>query len=232
MSVTSTANAQGASHLDVVAIDGPAGAGKSTVARRVAEAMGYAFLDTGATYRAATWLAMRNGIAWDDLPALEAMAASMTLEMDASQNPTRVIVNGEDVTQAIRTRELTRNIHRIADRPELRTHLVALQRRLAQVGATVAEGRDMGTVVFPDAATKIYLDASVEERARRRSEELHAGGHEADLDAIHAEIMERDARDRARPVGALQQAPDAVVVDTTGKPIEQVVSEITALVRQ
>ena len=217
---------------EVVAIDGPAGAGKSTVARRVADALGYAFLDTGATYRAATWLAMQRGIDWDDLPALEAMVASMDLELDANQHPTRVTVNGEDVTEAIRTRELTQNIHRIADRPELRTHLVELQRSIARKQPTVAEGRDMGTVVFPEARAKIYLDASVDERARRRSEELSAKGQQADLDAIRAEIADRDARDRARPVGALKQADDATRVDTTGKTIDEVVDEIVETTRK
>jgi len=216
----------------VVAIDGPAGAGKSTVARRVADALGFAFLDTGASYRAATWLAMQQGIDWDDLAALEATVATMELTLDASQHPPRVTVNGEDVTRAIRARELTGNIHRIADRPELRAHLVALQRDLARPRPTVAEGRDMGTVVFPGARCKVYLDASVEERARRRAAELQAAGHEADEAAIQEEIAARDARDRARPVGALIQAQDAIPVDTTGKGIEEVVEEICALARE
>lgn len=213
----------------VIAIDGPAGAGKSTVARGVADALGFGFLDTGATYRAATWLAMQAGADWDDPVTLEALVAGMAIEMDTRTHPVAVTVNGQDVTEAIRTPELTRNIHRIADQPALRAHLVALQRELARARPVVAEGRDMGTVVFPQARLKIYLDASVEERARRRCAELRGRGHEVDEETIRADIADRDARDRARPVGALQQAADAVRVDTAGKSVAEVIAEICAL---
>lgn len=218
----------GAARVPVVAIDGPAGAGKSTVARKVADRLNYAFLDTGAMYRAATWRALRNAVPLSDREALTASTRAMKLEM----NEKRIFVDGEDATEAIRTPEVTRNIRALDSIPEVREHLGRLQRQIGVSRPTVAEGRDMGTVIFPDAACKIYLDANLDERARRRAEELAGKGASARVADVMAEIEARDRNDQTRAAAPLRAAPDAYRLDTTGMSIEEVVKRIIELVEE
>ena len=203
----------------VITLDGPAGAGKSTVARLVAERLGLRFLDTGAMYRAVTWKSRALGLT--DPKAIAEMIRSTRLTVE----PGRVTVDGRDVTDEIRTPELTAAVRFVADAPEIRAELVRLQREAGAEGGLVTEGRDQGSVVFPDADFKFYLDASSETRARRRQGE--SGG---DLAAIRASIEARDAQDRARPVGALVRPPGAIVIDTTGLTAQEVVAKILAAV--
>jgi len=215
----------------IIAIDGPAGAGKSTVARKVAEAMNYAFLDTGAMYRAATWWALEQGINLDDPDALADATRSMKLELNEEQGVLRVRVNSRDITDAIRTQEVTRQIYRLDQNAQVREHLVELQRVFGGKAPTVAEGRDMGTVVFPKARCKVFLDASLDERTRRRAAEMTAKGVAIDLDVLKAEIHDRDEKTRTRAVAPLRRADDAVLVDTTNVTIQQVVDSIVQLAR-
>jgi cytidylate kinase len=217
--------------VDIVAIDGPAGAGKSTVAREAARRLGMRFLDTGAMYRAATWWAMHSHVSFRDTGALAESTRTMPLELIERDGGLIVRVGGTDVSQAIRTPEVTRNIRHLDGVPAVRAHLVQLQREFAARGPTVAEGRDMGTVVFPKARCKIFLDASIGERALRRALELEAKGHPVDRAALEAEIAARDDNDRNRAVAPLRAAPDATIVDTTGKSLDAVVNEIVALAR-
>jgi CMP/dCMP kinase len=215
-----------------VTIDGPAGAGKSTVARRVAKELGFAFLDTGAMYRAATWRAMEHGVDLDDPAAGAASTRAMKLELDETPVGMRVRVDGTDVTDAIRTPEVTRLIYKLDQNPEVREVLVDLQRAFAATRPTVAEGRDMGTVVFPASRCKVFLEASLDERARRRALELEARGAVVDHTALRAEIHERDEQSRNRAASPLRPADDAVHLDTTGLDIDEVVSRICAFARE
>jgi cytidylate kinase len=215
----------------VVAIDGPAGAGKSTVARRVAERLGYAFLDTGAMYRAATWRAITAGINLDDPVAAAESTRAMRLELNDREGGLQVLVDGQDVSEAIRSPEVTRVTYKLDENPEVRAHLVTLQRAFAAKRPTVAEGRDMGTVVFPSAKCKIFLDASIEERTRRRAAELQAKGIEVDMDLLCEEIRVRDEKARTRAAAPLRRAGDAILVDTTDLTIDEVVEKIVRLAR-
>lgn len=217
---------------EIVAIDGPAGAGKSTIARRIADALGFAYLDTGAMYRAATWWAQSQGVAMDDASGLADATRGMQLELDLSAKPIRVRVAGQDISEAIRTPEVTRAIRNLDRLAEVRAILVEQQRAFAAQQPTVAEGRDMGTVVFPEARCKIYLDASLDERARRRADEMASKGMEVAFDVLRKDIAERDESDRTRAVAPLRKADDAVAVDTTDKSIESVVEEIMNLARE
>lgn len=224
--------APAAQPAQVIAIDGPAGAGKSSVARELAHRLGMAFLDTGAMYRAATWWAMRQSADLDNAEALVGITERMPLDMDYHAGQLRVRVDGEDVTQAIRSPEVTRNIRFLDGIPGVRNHLVRLQREFAAKQPTVAEGRDMGTVVFPNARCKIYLDASIEERTRRRAEQLIAQGEDVDAAALEAEIEARDENDRKRRVAPLRRADDAILVDTTDRTFEQVVDEVERIAKE
>ena len=212
----------------IVTIDGPAGVGKSTVARELARRLGFQYLDTGAMYRAVTWLALTSNTELSDLDSLVRLAAEMDFQFDG-QN---VIVNGRDLTRAIRQPEVTRYVSAIADLPDIREPLVQMQRNIAANGDFVCEGRDQGTVVFPDACCKFFLIASAEERARRRYQQLLNQGTRVDFDTVLAEQIERDHRDSSRPVGALVKAPDAIEVITDGKTQEQVIEELFQAVRQ
>jgi cytidylate kinase len=203
----------------VLTIDGPAGAGKSSVALQVAQKLGLRFLDTGAMYRAVTWKARKLGLA--DPLAIAAMARSTRLVVE----PGRVTCDGEDVTRAIREPEVTAAVRHVADSPECRAELVRMQREIGAAGGLVTEGRDQGSVVFPDADFKFYMDASSEVRARRRHEEQ--GG---DLDAIRAAIELRDAQDKGRKVGPLVTPAGAIVIDTSTLTLEEVVARILAAV--
>lgn len=203
----------------VITLDGPAGAGKSTVARRVAARLGLRFLDTGAMYRAVTWKAAKKGIT--DPIAIAAMARGTVISVE----PDRVTCDGIDVTKAIREPQVTAAIRHVADSPECRAELVRMQREIGREGGLVTEGRDQGSIVFPDADFKFYIDAPVEVRARRRHEE--AGG---DLEEIRRSIERRDHEDRSRKAGPLVKPEGAIVIDTSGLTLDQVVAKILAAV--
>ncbi len=213
----------------VVAIDGPAGSGKSTIARRVAERLGFRRIDTGAMYRAVGLWALRAGIPLDDMHRLEQLAREARIELEGSLP--RVRLNGEDVTEAIRTPEVSEAASKVSTVPGVRRALVQKQREMAAAGSVVMEGRDIGTVVFPDAQVKIFLDADPEVRAQRRLKELQEKGLNPSLEEIVREIEERDRRDRTRADSPLRQAPDAILVDTTGMSIEEVEESILKIVR-
>jgi len=212
----------------VITIDGPAGAGKSSVARGLAARLGFRFLDTGAMYRTVAYAAMKRGIDWNDDEALADLARS--IEIDVSED--QVLMDGEDVTKVIRTMEVTSVIHHVADHAGIRELLVALQRRCASGGDFVTEGRDQGTVAFPDAACKIFLTASPAERARRRQKDLLAQGEGMPFEEVLKRQEERDERDRNREVGNLVAAKDASLVSTDHHSMEQVIDELELLVKK
>ena len=212
----------------VIAIDGPSGVGKGTVARAVAAALGYRHVDTGAMYRAVAWRAQQLGIDLDSEDAVVDVARGAVIDVDGS----RVVIDGTDVSTAIRTPEIDRATTRVARLPRVRAELVARQRALAEREAVVMEGRDIGTVVFPAAAVKIYLDASPEERARRRAHDpAHTAARTQDLAHIAEAMQRRDENDRTRQASPLCIAADATLVDTTGVPAARVVEQVLAIVR-
>ncbi len=208
----------------IVAIDGPAGAGKSTVARAVAGRLGFVYIDSGAMYRAVALAALRGDSPLDDA-SLEQLARAADIELGDG-----VRLNGVDVTEAIRAPEIAAAASRVSTVPGVRRALVEKQRRMAAGASAVMEGRDIGTVVFPAAQVKIYLDADPRERARRRAIDLGSAGDRAEIDRIAADLAERDERDATRADSPLRRAGDAVAVDTTGRTIGEVVGEIVALV--
>ena len=197
----------------IVTIDGPSGAGKSTVSQLLAASLGYTYLDTGAMYRAVGLKVARSGIDPADTAALDELLAALDLALAPGDNETRVLLDGEDVSRAIRTAEMGMVASRVSALPAVRRTLTALQQELGRRGGVVAEGRDMGTVVFPEAPYKFYLDASPEERARRRHEQLIEKGMPSDYDEILAQIVKRDRDDSARALAPLKPAADAVVID-------------------
>jgi CMP/dCMP kinase len=211
----------------IVTIDGPAGAGKSTVARSLAQRLGYQFLDTGAMYRAVALAGLRQGVDWESPSELAALTRRIRIRLTGE----RTILDGEDVSEAIRTSEVTRLIRYAADNPEVRRHLVDLQRHLAQAGDMVTEGRDQGTVAFPDAECKIFLTASPAERARRRVRDLEARGERPAYAEVLAQQEQRDREDVARPVGGLRKAQDAIEVRTDGLSCAAVVDRLEEIVR-
>ena len=211
----------------VIAIDGPSGAGKGTISRAISEALGYRHVDTGAMYRAVGWKAAHDGIRLDDEAAVSALARAATIHVEGGV----VAIDGHDVTRAIRTPEIDKAATAVARLPKVREALVARQRALGAEGGVVMEGRDIGTVVFPDADVKIYLDASAEERARRRASDTAHSGSQAGQAAVAEAIQARDNADTTRAVSPLSIAPDAVRIDTTEMPIEQVVDHVMGLVR-
>ncbi len=216
----------------IIAIDGPAGAGKSTVGRRVAAALGMVYLDTGALYRSLTWLAQSQGVAINDEPALVDLAVAMDIRL-APQNdprfPTQVFVNGTDVTQAIRSQAVTAAVSTVAAHAYVRQEMLARQRVLGAQGPSVVEGRDIGTHVFPEAQLKIFLTATAAERARRRLRELEQQVEVIDLETLIRQIEDRDRQDRERSVSPLQQAEDAIEVLTDDLNQDQVVARIIEL---
>ena len=212
----------------ILTIDGPAGAGKSSVTRKLADRLGFRFLDTGAMYRAVTWAAKDAAIDFSHEPSLVKLMESLDLQLSDDA----VVVNGIDVTDRIRHREVTLKVSAIADSIPIRQHLVALQRQLAATGDYVCEGRDQGTVVFPDAFCKIFLTASPEQRAHRRMEQLSNEGQFVDYDQILREQAIRDRQDESRPFGALARAEDAVEVNTDHKSMDEVVCELETIARE
>jgi len=215
----------------IVAIDGPAGAGKSTVAKTVARTLGYQLVDTGAIYRAVALLARNANIAADNDAALEKIVSGLQITFHWEGEINRVTVHDRDVSEAIRTPEISMLASTLSARPVVRHGLLDLQRRLAGQGGAVLEGRDIGTVVCPQAEVKVFLDASVEERARRRYQELKDKGQEADLAKVTAEVIARDQQDTQRALAPLRPANDAVILDSTRLSVEQVVEAILALAR-
>ncbi|HLH35811.1 MAG TPA: (d)CMP kinase [Alloacidobacterium sp.] len=211
----------------IVAIDGPAGAGKSTVAGRVAAHFGLLNLETGAMYRAFALKAMEKGIAPDNDAALEQMAAVTSIALEPTPTGNRVLLDGTDVTARVRDAEVTKAASLVSVHPAIRRWMVDLQRKLGENGGIVMEGRDIGTVVFPHADIKIFLDASPEARGERRYEQSGRAGSQ---EAILREIRERDQRDRNREQSPLRPAPDAVVIDSTHLTLEEVVSEVEELI--
>jgi cytidylate kinase len=216
----------------VVAIDGPAGAGKSTASKRLTSLLGYRLLDTGALYRACALLAARRGVALTDAAALAEIAASLDITFELVGMTNRVVVAGEDVSSAIRTPEMSEGSSVVSAVPEVRAALLARQRELAGQGGVVAEGRDVGTVVLPDAEAKFFLTASDEVRAQRRVEELRAAGIAASYQDTLADIRRRDDRDSTREAAPLVCAPDAVVVDSSVLGIDEVVARMFEVVRE
>ncbi len=204
----------------VVAIDGPAGAGKSTIARRVAARLGFTYVDTGAMYRAVALLALRSQTDLSDAARLEELARAAKIEFEPGS--ARVLLDGEDVTEAIRRPEISPAASQVSVFPGVRRALVEKQRRMGAERSIVMEGRDIGTVVFPDAAVKLYLDADPEIRARRRVRELEEKGQPIDAPRIAAEIHERDRRDSTRADSPLARAADAVYIDTTPLSLDEV----------
>ena len=210
-----------------MAIDGPAGAGKSTVARAVARALGYRYLDSGAMYRAVALRALEKGVDVDDHEGLAELAHAARIELGEE----RVLLDAQDVTERIRDGDVTSAVSKVAAHPQVRAALVDTQRALGTGGNVVVEGRDIGSAVFPDADVKIFLTASLEERAARRALQRGLTTDRETIARVAADIAARDAADSSRATSPLVQAPDAVVVDTTGRPVEAVVEEIVGLVR-
>jgi cytidylate kinase len=208
-----------------VAIDGPGGSGKTTVGRMLAERLGYLFIDTGKMYRAVTWEAIQRGIDPNDAEAVTKLAEDLSIEFSQS-GPERVTVNDRDVTEEIKRPEVDRQVSLVSKHGGVRTALVERQRRLAERGKALLAGRDIGTVVLPDAGLKVYLLASSEERARRRHLELRNLGHEEDYDSILSSLKARDKIDSERELAPLKPAEDALMIDTDHKSPEQVVEEI------
>ena len=216
----------------IIAIDGPVGSGKSTVARRVAESLGYSYLDSGAMYRALALAALRAGILFDDPAALERLTESTRIDFERHSDGQRVRLHGEDVTDAIRAQEISLAASKVAALAGVRHVLVAEQRRAGAGGAVVMEGRDIGTVVFPAAELKIFLDASLEVRARRRWLQQQEKNEPAIFERTLVETRERDQRDRERVTSPLVRAADAVLVDNTAMDADETARLIVLLARE
>lgn len=214
----------------IIAIDGPAGAGKSTIARELARRLGYLFINTGAMYRAIAWKAAAEGIPLTDAEAVGRLAENAAIELTGPVDATRVLIDGRDITAEIVRPEISHGASIVSAISAVRRALVARQRQMGAAGGVVMEGRDIGTHVFPNAQLKIFLDASPEARAHRRfAEDLARGLAPASIDTIRAEIEARDLRDRSREDSPLALAPDALLLDSSHLPIDQVVSRILAL---
>lgn len=222
-------------HRQVIAIDGPGAAGKSTVARRLADQLGAMLFDTGALYRTVTLAALRHSIAPSDERALAELAGSLSVTFQPASVPdgrtADVLLDDEDVTWAIRTPEIDSSVSPISAHPAVREKLLGVQRNIANGARVVIVGRDIGTVVTPSAGVKIYLDASTEERARRRLVDLHERGIDATFDSVLADLLARDAFDSGRATAPLRPAPDAIVIGSDGRTIEEIVTEIDSIVR-
>ena len=211
----------------MVAIDGPAGAGKSTIARRLAQRLGFTYIDTGAMYRAVALWAFRQGVPFDDVHRMEQLAKAAAIELV----PGRIHLNGEDVSEAIRTPEVSSGASEIAVIPGVRRAMVEKQREIGERSSVVMEGRDIGTVVFPNAEVKVYLDADIGERVRRRLEEERAKGSKVSAELLAEQMKERDRRDSTRADAPLAQAPDAAYLNSTSMSLDEVEEAILKMVR-
>ena len=211
----------------VVALDGPSGAGKSSAGRALASRLGYVYIDTGAMYRALALKALRAGAPLDSERALVPLAHDVRIELGEGG---QVLLDGEDVTTAIRSQEVSGAASRVSVHPGVRREMVARQREMGKAGAVVLDGRDIATAVFPDAEVKIYVDADPAVRALRRHAELRAAGQDADLAAVEREVRERDWNDSNRADSPLTRSPDAVLIDTTGLSLDEVVARMLAVV--
>ena len=212
----------------IIAIDGPSGAGKGTVSRTVAHVLGYRHIDTGAMYRAVGWKAVQSSVPLEDEQAIAAIAERASIVVEDGL----IMIDDHDVTRAIRTPEMDKTATAVARLPRVRAVLVARQRAIGEQGGVVMEGRDIGTVVFPNAQLKIYLDASTEERARRRAQDAAHTSSQVGQAAVAEAIQARDQSDKTRTVSPLTLAPDAVHIDTTGMPVDEVVQRVLDLVRE
>ncbi len=216
----------------IIAIDGPAGSGKSTVARGLARRLGFTYLDSGAMYRAVTLAALEGGADLGDGEGLGALAAALDIELRERGDDVQVLLDGRDVSEEIRTPAVTGASSEVAAHPQVRQAMLDKQRALIADGDWVVEGRDIGTVVAPDAALKVFLTADPAERARRRAAELRRRGIEAEADDVHRAIEQRDLLDSTRSAAPLRQADDAVEIDTTGLDADQVIDRVAALAEQ
>ncbi len=215
----------------VVAIDGPAGAGKSTIAKMVAEKIGYAYIDTGAMYRSVAWKFLQTGKAFDE-DYISMLANTMVIMFKPEASVNRVFVDDVEVTEAIRSAEVTALVSRVAAIGAVREAMVDQQRRMGESGGVLMDGRDIGTVVFPNAQLKVFLTATVDERAMRRYKELVAKGQQVDLEQLKADIANRDKQDSERAISPLRQAEDAVYLDSSDMSIDQVAAYIENLVKE
>jgi len=216
-----------------IAVDGPAGAGKSTVAREVARRLAYHYIDTGAMYRALAWRALRDGVDLRDERAVTALLDRMDLGVVAGvDGGTRVVVDGEDVSDRIRTPEVHASVSLVAGYKEIRAAMTRRQRELAQDGGVVMDGRDIGTYVLPDAELKVFLTAALEVRVARRRAELYAQGYDLDPERLRADIERRDRLDRERAVAPLREAPDALYIDTSELSVDEVADRILAAAKR
>lgn len=215
-----------------VAIDGPAGAGKSTISRAVAQELGFVYIDTGAMYRAVGLAAARGGVALDDGAAVDALLADLALDIRYDNGEQRIFLEEEDVSEAIRTPEMSMQASRVSAIPAVREKLLELQRSLAASTNVIMDGRDIGTVVLPDASIKIFLTASCEDRARRRYEEMIAKGMPVEFDRLKAEIEERDKNDSSRATAPLKAADDAAIIDTSGNTLEASIALLTNYIKE
>jgi cytidylate kinase len=216
----------------IIAIDGPAASGKSTTAREIAHRLGYTYIDSGAMYRAVTLKALRENIPVDDDKKVSKLAEAISLEFKKNSSKTIIYMDGEDVSDKIRSPQIDRNISPVAANPHIRSIMVKKQREMGRDGAVVMDGRDIGTVVFPAAELKIFMEASVEERAQRRLKELEQKGIEMDFNKVAADIEYRDQQDKSRNFGPLKKANDAVKIDTTRLSVEEQIDIITELARR
>lgn len=216
----------------IIAIDGPSAAGKSTLAKRIAKDLGFTYLDTGAMYRALALKILRQGIELNDGRVLEDLVEATAIDLLESGETLRVLLDGEDVSDKIRTPEVSQMASKASALPVVRQRMLVLQRALGQRGNVVAEGRDIGTVVFPDARLKIYLDASTQERARRRVEELRRAGQPVSLVETLREMAERDTRDRERDLAPLRKADDAVAIDSSSLDAEALAQRVMQEIRK
>lgn len=215
-----------------IAIDGPAGAGKSTIAKKLAADLGYVYVDTGAMYRAMAYYFLQNNIAADDEAAISAACPDVNVTIEYKDGAQQVILNGENVNGVIRNEEVGNMASATSVYPVVRTKLVELQRQLAAKQSVIMDGRDIGTVVLPDANVKIYLTASSKVRAKRRYDELTAKGEKCDLDAIEQDIIDRDYRDMHRETSPLKQAEDAVLLDSSDLDIDGVVAKMKEIIKE
>lgn len=216
----------------IIAIDGPAASGKSTAGRKLAQRLGYMYIDTGALYRASAWLALQHGLTPEKPAGLPELITAATITLEAGERGQRVLVDGRDIAGKIRSEKIGELASAFSALPEVRAALLGLQRRLGAPGGVVMDGRDIGTVVFPDAEVKIFLHASETERGRRRWSELLDRGEPADREEVAREMLRRDRRDRTRKSAPLKPAPDAVTIDSTSLTPEMVVDRIVALVKE